>query len=133
MTDTPQAIKKTCCKRVFHGRSFTGHPCGKPAKIEHDGKTYCGIHDPVRLKECNDAKVASERAHWARQREQNERAMVIVTENERRLALFDEMLEVLREVSRTLTLEDALHPDYGWAEFVMERIVPVLAKVEGKS
>jgi len=124
VTDTPQAIKKTCCKRVFHGRSFTGHPCGKPAKIEHDGKTYCGIHDPVRLKERNDAKVASERAHWARQREQNERAMVIVTENERRLALFDEMLETLKLASSIIG-----HPD----DAVSQSIVELIAKAEGKS
>ena len=126
MTDTPQAIKKTCCKRVFHGRSFTGHPCGKPAKIEHDGKTYCGIHDPVRLKECNDAKVASERAHWARQREQNERAMVIVTENERRLALFDEMLEALRKCQGWM---QGNRPGIAQYEFIGD----LIAKAEGKS
>ena len=133
MTDTPQAIKKTCCKRVFHGRSFTGHPCGKPAKIEHDGKTYCGIHDPVRLKECNDAKVASERAHWARQREQNERAMVIVTENERRLALFDEMLEALRGMCNVWV---SVCGAQSWEPQHMSQYtiaLDMIAKAEGKS
>lgn len=35
-----------CCKLVF------GHPgktCDRPAKFQHNGQHYCGIHNPLRL------------------------------------------------------------------------------------
>ena len=59
-----------CCEHMWYG--FYNHVCGKPAKIEHENKFYCGIHNPVRLKEKYDkrnkeyerqSKIRSERWH----------------------------------------------------------------------
>jgi hypothetical protein len=30
--------------------SFHGYQCSKNATVERDGKKYCGIHDPVKVK-----------------------------------------------------------------------------------
>ena len=27
---------------------FRYYPCGKPGKIEYNGKWYCGVHDPIK-------------------------------------------------------------------------------------
>ena len=52
--------KHTCCGRITSGSGWfrTWKDCGNTAKTEHDGKWYCGIHDPVRRKEKNDATNA---------------------------------------------------------------------------
>ena len=61
------------------------------------------------------------------------RALREEAERERRLALFDEMLEALREAHQVIGLEHTLRPDYGWLEWLDEKITPVIAKAEGKS
>jgi len=43
--------------------------CQKPAKMQHDGKWYCGVHDPVKRK----AKDAERQAAWAAQYEANKK------------------------------------------------------------
>ena len=35
-----------CCKSVTPNYSYRSHICNKPAKVEVDGFSYCGIHDP---------------------------------------------------------------------------------------
>jgi len=48
-----------CCERVYSS-SYPGHTCGNPAKMEHEGKPYCGIHDPVK----RAAREAASKAKW---------------------------------------------------------------------
>ncbi len=55
----------TCCKRVWGSGSFTGHICGKTAKVEREGKSYCGMHDPVRVAEKDADRAAKRDANWA--------------------------------------------------------------------
>jgi hypothetical protein len=52
--------KHTCCGQIpkESGWLRTWKDCGKTANAERDGKWYCGIHDPVRRKEKNDATYA---------------------------------------------------------------------------
>ena len=40
--------KFTCEKKVLSGSTWhlTYRLCGRPAKVEENGKHYCGIHDP---------------------------------------------------------------------------------------
>jgi hypothetical protein len=64
--------KHTCCANRFNG--YRRYICGKTAKAERDGKWYCGIHDPVRLKAIRDKTYARYRAEseaqdkaWRRQ------------------------------------------------------------------
>lgn len=38
-----------CCKTVGWDVLYNEHfECGKPGKVERDGKWYCGIHNPER-------------------------------------------------------------------------------------
>lgn len=41
-----------------------GRPCGRPGKVEVEGKWYCGIHDPIKRKAKRDASYAAYRAKW---------------------------------------------------------------------
>lgn len=66
---------KGCEERIKIGSGWnrTYAPCGKPAKVDHDGKRYCGIHDPVKKAK----KRADRDAKWdsKREREHGERQM----------------------------------------------------------
>ncbi len=48
--------KRTCCESV--GNYYNTHPCGNLAKVERNGKWYCGTHDPVAI----DARRKNRRA-----------------------------------------------------------------------
>ncbi len=50
--------KHTCVKPVWV--SYHHYPCGKTAKVQRDGKWYCGTHDPERL----EKKRAERNARW---------------------------------------------------------------------
>jgi uncharacterized Zn finger protein (UPF0148 family) len=49
-----------CCASVYKPGAFRALGCNKPAKVERDGKWYCGVHDPKRRKQKDDAR----RAKW---------------------------------------------------------------------
>jgi hypothetical protein len=49
-----------CCVRVW--ARFSDHPCGKRAKVEREGKHYCGTHDPQKRID-RDVEM---RAKWKR-------------------------------------------------------------------
>lgn len=44
-----EKIEHKCCASVFG--KWSSHNCENKAKMEHEGKWYCGIHDPVRKAE----------------------------------------------------------------------------------
>ena len=130
---TTESVKHRCETRIFTGMAFHGHLCNRPAKVERNGKHYCGTHDPVSVAE----KRAKRDAEW-RAEEDRQNAVAIFrasiqTENERRLALFDEMLAALREAHQVIGLEHTIRTDYGWREWLDENITHVIAKAEGKS
>ena len=50
-----------CSERIYGGYTVTGYPCSKPATVERNGKHWCTIHDPERVKQ--KAKERNER--WA--------------------------------------------------------------------
>ena len=132
MTVNPPPVKHLCAKDVYRGR-FSSSPCARTAKVERNGKHYCGTHDPVSVAE----KRAKRDAEW-RAEEDRQNAVAIFrasiqTENERRLALFDEMLAALREAHQVIGLEHTIRTDYGWREWLDENITHVIAKAEGKS
>lgn len=39
------------CSAHTHGDVWRDYPCSKNAKVERDGKWYCGTHDPVKVAE----------------------------------------------------------------------------------
>lgn len=49
----------TCVERVSNNPNWTTfRECGNKAKVEREGKWYCGRHDPVKRKEKAYAKYA---------------------------------------------------------------------------
>jgi uncharacterized Zn finger protein (UPF0148 family) len=72
-----------CCAEVFQSYGMQRYPCPNKAKVERDGKHYCGVHDPVRLAEkaaIREAKAEAEReessARWRAQTERTARAFM---------------------------------------------------------
>ena len=63
-------MSETCCSEMFSmGTWSRPEMCTKPAKVERDGKFYCGIHDPERVDARNDkarAKQAAKKAECIR-------------------------------------------------------------------
>ena len=59
----PNDDRPMCCDRVYDVNapwSMRFSPCSRRAKVERDGKHYCGVHDPERLK----AKREERRVAW---------------------------------------------------------------------
>ena len=53
-----------CSKVVYNNTSFRGKPCKRIGKVERDGKWYCVQHDPVSVKEKQDAKNKQWQVEW---------------------------------------------------------------------
>lgn len=45
-----------CCKIVHTG--YNSHSCGNPGKVIEDGKVYCGIHNPEKVRDRNAVRRA---------------------------------------------------------------------------
>lgn len=57
--------KRQCCESVrYPGNWPRYHACTKPAKVEREGRWFCGVHDPDRVKCATDARSLK----WERER-----------------------------------------------------------------
>jgi hypothetical protein len=65
----------SCCGQVWvkMGRWGEHQLCGKTAKFDREGKWYCGIHDPERLKAKSAERIAKWQAEWERYRKRRQR------------------------------------------------------------
>lgn len=43
-----------CSAAVYDSLAWRSKLCGKPGKVEHEGKWYCGVHNPARLQAIRD-------------------------------------------------------------------------------
>ncbi len=82
-------MSEVCCKVVWDG-AWRSHHCGKPAKLEVDGKWYCGVHNPN--KPPTKAQIAAEENFKAR------------LKRNRVHAASDDLLEALINLERTAGL-----------------------------
>ena len=43
-------MSEICCKKISNHDAWNTQwrTCGRPAKVEVDGKHYCGMHDPIK-------------------------------------------------------------------------------------
>ncbi len=78
-------IKRTCQHVVIRGCFGRGRPCGNKAKIKHDGKHYCGVHDPIKKKERLTKQVAKYEAE-----------MKTKIVNYKKIKLYPKLVEVLK-------------------------------------
>ena len=61
MSDKP---KNKCQEKMYSNWSW--YDCNKTAKMTHEGKHYCGIHDPVKRKAKREEKSKQWREEWDR-------------------------------------------------------------------
>lgn len=86
-----------CCGRIYGG-SYRGHPCGNTGKFEHDGKWYCGTHDPVRLAAKYDKAEAEREAKWAARIESQAKAEYARKVAQDKVDLFPELVAALEDL-----------------------------------
>jgi len=72
--------KPKCVAEVTDPSGWHRWKCGKTAKVEHEGKHYCGTHDPVKLAARRAEKAAKWNAQWASQDAARNEARRIVAE-----------------------------------------------------
>lgn len=64
-------MAERCCKKLFGPEySFKGSLCRNPAKVEVDGRWYCGTHNPENVAK----RRARDEERWKREREASEAA-----------------------------------------------------------
>lgn len=94
----------SCIVSVHNSFGVGFHPCGNPGKVEYDGVSYCGIHDPVKVKarrEKIDAKHGAKpdimRTQWRRNAVEHKACEGIPTE-----ALEDGVVKDLLEAAELI-------------------------------
>lgn len=85
----------TCCALVWSAGAWRSYPCQKPAKVERDGKHYCGIHDPVRRAEKQAVRDAEFSARIESKRQARMTADAERAETKRRADAYPALLEAL--------------------------------------
>ena len=54
----------TCSTMKYSGGGFRGYRCTNSAKMHHEGKGYCGVHDPVKKAAQKAARIDKSNAKW---------------------------------------------------------------------
>jgi glutathione S-transferase len=83
-----------CSARVWNGMSRS--TCSRNAKVERNGLHYCGLHDPVRVKEKNDKRNAKWQEEWNAREERIAANKAAREATEKKIAAFDELLEAVK-------------------------------------
>jgi len=89
-----------CCEQVYSGSPYFPYTCGKTAKVERDGKHYCGIHDPVRRAEKQREKREAWDAEYEAKKQKLAKEKAEADEQKRRAGCFPDLLEALKEARR---------------------------------
>lgn len=116
-----------CCEKTWPKGHSGSWPCANPAKVIRDGKPYCGVHDPVKVKARREQKSAEWKEQAATKDAARAKADADSAERDRRAGCFDDLLAALDEiVDYTGGAENALADGY-----VMERAYAAIAKAKG--
>ena len=92
-------MNEKCSKEIRSGSRgfdrFRFRPCGRPGKIEFDGKWYCGVHDPIKQTAKQDAKWRARQSMEATLAQES-------AEQARKLALWPEIVAALEHADHTI-------------------------------
>jgi len=66
-----------CCETVYAPGAWRSHICGKKAKVEVNGKLYCGIHDPIKRNRIDAERKVAYDAKWERNRLISEKSRLL--------------------------------------------------------
>lgn len=87
-----------CCATLTSIAGFRERTCKKRAKVERDGRHYCGMHDPVFAKQRKEKFIATENAKLERNRATRAEAEKSRIEQERRADGFLKLVRGLRQI-----------------------------------
>lgn len=75
--------KKQCEAEISDGTGWHCYQCTNNAKIEQDGRWYCGIHDPARREKRRKAKKEELEREWtvAEEKDRRRKAEIHYCEN----------------------------------------------------
>lgn len=82
-------IEQTCCAQVHSSFGVGFHTCGNKAKMQHDGKWYCGVHDPVK-------RAAQQKKRDAEWRAKYDATRAAEAEKAKRRAMGEKAIEALQ-------------------------------------
>lgn len=101
------SMSHKCQKRVYNGRrdDWIGHQCGRPARVQEEGRWLCSLHTADGIKKRNEAIQAK----WKAQDEIRDKRIEQNTKDKQKLALFDELLEALKAYVQD---DECMSPDY---------------------
>lgn len=87
-----------CCKSIYR-TGYRGRQCAKSAKVEREGKWYCGTHDPEAVANRHNARVAEWQAAQEASRNLREQRDAAL-DHQRRIAEFGQWCMVEFEFER---------------------------------
>ena len=87
---------KKCAAMIWQGSSHYG--CPNKGKIERGGKHYCGMHDPVAVREKYDAREAQRKAVRKVELAAQSASASASAEQVRKAACFDDLLAALQAI-----------------------------------
>lgn len=118
--------KQRCCNTKW---TYGGYrrACTKTAKVERDGKWYCGVHDPVARAEKAEARLEQWRTKAQADIKARAEKESAAAEQKRRADLYDELVEALKEMhSITSGVEGVIYA------IIRRKARAILAKCKGE-
>lgn len=106
--------KHTCEKKVLCGGPWNSRyeTCGRPAKVEHEGHYYCGIHDPVK----KASRQAARDEQRDRERDEENRVRRLHDAAEDMLTALKEAKSQISAISSELDVPDCVNDAIAKAE-----------------
>lgn len=129
-----EPIKHTCCKKLYVGEySMTTYECGKTAKVERDGKHYCGTHDPVAIKARDDKRSMVFRQKYEAECDYRRKNAESAAEQKRRADCYDDLFHNLRDIDRRLRecISLGLSAAEAYDSFYSENVQEAIARATG--
>jgi len=104
--DVEELKTMKCCAMVYNQNGWGSHACGNKAKMFHDGKAYCGIHDPIKAKAIADEKQRKFDAEWEEKAAKAKRQKQLIEYGE----IYEKLLETNPDVLKLLDGKHTIIP-----------------------
>lgn len=99
------SAKSGCRKRVYEPGSMAGFPCSRAAVVPPDAPLWCSQHSPDATAKRNAKSTARWEAQWGEQQAAEEKRSQREAARDRRAALCEEALALLRRMADWLFVE----------------------------
>lgn len=123
-------IEHKCCGTVWPAGAFRSYPCSRNAKVERDGKWYCGTHDPVAVAAKQSSKKELREREWLEYRAKVAKETADRKQKDHRADCFPDLLDALKLCQKQL--QGLSFKDSQIVE-ALELTHAAIAKAEGES